>query len=130
MKRMSLETIAEIKRYFLLGCVFTRTNFLGYPLYKYFYKCLTVVKFKLLACFILSCVISGIKTNAQELSTEIVVVGATPAGIMAAVAAARLGSEVTILEPTDHVGGIMSNGLTKCDITNKKAIGGLFVEFT
>jgi hypothetical protein len=61
---------------------------------------------------------------------DVVVVGATPAGIMAAIAAARLGSEVVILEQTDHVGGIMTNGLTKCDIINKKAIGGLFTEFT
>lgn len=68
--------------------------------------------------------------QAQTTNTDIVILGATPAGIMAGVAAARLGSKVVILEPTDHVGGIMSNGLTKCDIINKKAIGGLFVEFT
>ncbi len=67
---------------------------------------------------------------AQAASADIVIVGATPGGIMAGVAAARLGSRVVILEPTDHVGGIMSNGLTKCDIINKKAIGGLFTEFT
>ena len=67
---------------------------------------------------------------AQTSPTDIVIVGATPGGIMAGVAAARLGSRVVILEPTDHVGGIMSNGLTKCDIVNKKAIGGLFTEFT
>jgi hypothetical protein len=67
---------------------------------------------------------------AQPIQTDIVILGTTPGGIMAGVAAARLGSKVIILEPTDHVGGIMSNGLTKCDIINKKAIGGLFVEFT
>lgn len=78
-------------------------------------------------CLLLSSAfISGTKT----VNTDIVVVGATPAGIMSAVAASRLGSKVVILELTDHVGGIMSNGLTKCDIINRKAIGGLFVEFT
>ena len=71
-----------------------------------------------------------IQPAAQPIKTDVVILGATPGGIMAAVAAARLGSNVIVLEPTDHVGGIMSNGLTKCDIINKKAVGGLFVEFT
>ncbi len=66
---------------------------------------------------------------ATNIQTDIVIVGATPGGIMAAVAAARMGSKVIILEPTDHVGGIMTNGLTKFDIGNKNAIKGLFLEF-
>lgn len=80
---------------------------------------------------------SGIRTIAwavppsvKPTPAPIVVIGATPAGIMAAISAARLGSQVTIVELTDHVGGIMSNGLTKADIINTKAIGGLFVEYT
>jgi hypothetical protein len=90
-----------------------------------------------LACMCLTCVHlpalahKALPGTVQPAATsDIVVVGATPAGIMSAIAAARLGSTVTILEPTDHVGGIMTNGLTKCDIINKKAIGGLFTEFT
>jgi ribulose 1,5-bisphosphate synthetase/thiazole synthase len=61
-------------------------------------------------------------SQSRNFQTDIVVVGATPAGIMSAVAAARMGSKVVILEPTDHVGGIMTNGLTKFDIGNKKAL--------
>ncbi len=61
---------------------------------------------------------------------DVVVVGATPAGIAAAVAAARSGSTVLLLEPTAHVGGIVTSGLTNADIHNHKAVAGLFHEFT
>jgi hypothetical protein len=58
------------------------------------------------------------------------VVGATPAGIMAAIAAARRGSKVILTEYHGHVGGMSSSGLGKSDIENKDAIAGLFKEFT
>ena len=61
---------------------------------------------------------------------DVVVVGATPGGIAAAVAAARLGERVALIEYEDHVGGIVSNGLTNADIHNQRAVGGLFYEFT
>jgi len=61
---------------------------------------------------------------------DIVVVGGTPSGIAAAVSAARMGSRVVLLEPTEHVGGIVSNGLTNADIQNRQAVAGLFYEFT
>jgi FAD dependent oxidoreductase len=63
-------------------------------------------------------------------SASIIVVGATPSGIMAAIASARLGSDVILLEATDHVGGIVTNGLTIADIVKRNAVGGLFDEYT
>lgn len=60
---------------------------------------------------------------------DVVVVGATPAGIAAAVAAGRSGSSVVLLEETSHVGGIISAGLTNADIHKLGAVGGLFAEF-
>ena len=65
-----------------------------------------------------------------EITVDVVVVGATPGGIAAAVAAARLGERVALIEYEDHVGGIVSNGLTNADIHNQRAVGGLFFEFT
>ncbi|SFH54154.1 FAD-dependent oxidoreductase [Planctomicrobium piriforme] len=62
--------------------------------------------------------------------SEVVVVGATPGGIAAAVAAARCGRSVVLVEAEDHVGGIVSNGLTNADIANRQAVGGLFYQFT
>ncbi len=61
---------------------------------------------------------------------EVVVVGGTPAGIMAAIAAARLGSSAALVEYHDHIGGMSTSGLGKSDIENKAVISGLFREFT
>ena len=60
---------------------------------------------------------------------EIVVLGATPGGICAAVAAARLRSHVLLLERTAHIGGLPANGLGATDIATRGATGGLFAEF-
>ena len=56
--------------------------------------------------------------------------GGTPAGIMAAIAAARMGSKVILTEYHSHLGGMTTSGLGKSDIENKEAIAGLFKEFT
>ncbi len=61
---------------------------------------------------------------------DLVIYGATPGGIMAAVSAARLGRSVLLCEAEDHIGGIVSNGLTNADIGKRQAVGGLFYEFT
>jgi hypothetical protein len=60
---------------------------------------------------------------------DVVVVAATPGGVAAAVAAARSGASVILLEEKNHVGGIVSAGLTNTDIHKKAAVGGLFAEF-
>lgn len=69
--------------------------------------------------------------NAASRPTErdVVVVGGTPGGIMAAIAAARGGRSVVLLERTAHVGGLPANGLGATDIQTRGATGGLFVEF-
>jgi hypothetical protein len=61
---------------------------------------------------------------------DVAVYGATPGGIAAAIATARMGQNVVLIEPTDHIGGIVSNGLTRSDIDRRQAVGGLFYEFT
>jgi hypothetical protein len=57
------------------------------------------------------------------------VVGGTPGGITAAVGAARRGHDVTLLERTDHIGGLPANGLGATDIETRGATGGLFETF-
>ncbi len=63
-------------------------------------------------------------------TTDVLVAGGTPAGIMAAIAAARSGVKVTLVEYHRHIGGLSTSGLGKSDIENKDAIAGLFKEFT
>jgi hypothetical protein len=60
---------------------------------------------------------------------DVIILGGTPAGIMAAVAAARAGHTALILERNAHIGGLPANGLGATDITTRGATGGLFLEF-
>lgn len=62
-------------------------------------------------------------------AADVVVYGGTPGGIAAAVSAARLGREVTLVEYHDHLGGMTTSGLGKSDIENRAMIGGVFKEF-
>jgi hypothetical protein len=66
---------------------------------------------------------------AAEHSFDVVVYGATPGGIAAAISAARMGHTVALLEYHAHMGGMTASGLGKSDIETKEAIGGLFREF-
>jgi len=60
---------------------------------------------------------------------DICIYGATSAGVMAAVQAARLGRRVILLEPGRHVGGLTSGGLGATDSGRREAIGGLSRDF-
>ncbi|HEY1601629.1 MAG TPA: FAD-dependent oxidoreductase [Pirellulales bacterium] len=62
---------------------------------------------------------------------DVVVFGATPAGVCAAVAAAREGAKVVLVEPTAHVGGVNTGGLCFSDSNQmwRTALRGLFEEF-
>ena len=60
---------------------------------------------------------------------DLVVLGATPGGLAAAVAAARLGKRSLILERTPFIGGLPANGLGATDIATKGTTGGIFLEF-
>lgn len=63
--------------------------------------------------------------------SDIVVYGATPGGFCAAIAAAREGAAVTLVEPTDHVGGVNTGGLCFSDSnqTVRSTVLGLFEEW-
>ncbi|QDT42769.1 FAD dependent oxidoreductase [Gimesia alba] len=64
------------------------------------------------------------------LQTDIAIFGGTPGGIAAAIAAARLGRDVLLIEPQTHIGGMSTSGLGKSDVERRDLIGGLFQEFT
>lgn len=75
--------------------------------------------------------ITGAALHAASISTDVLVYGATPAGVCAAVGAAREGARVILLEATDHIGGVNSGGLSFSDSNQmvRQALGGLFEEF-
>jgi hypothetical protein len=65
-------------------------------------------------------------------SHDIVVYGASSAGIVAAVAAAQRGRSVILIEPSNHLGGLTTGGLGQTDIGVEGeggAIGGISFDF-
>jgi len=52
----------------------------------------------------------------QNSTYDVVVYSATPAGVMAAVTAARRGAPVVLLEQTRHVGGLSTSGLNTSEV--------------
>jgi hypothetical protein len=71
-------------------------------------------------------------TLAQQPSPQtfdLVVYGGTAGGVMTAVAAAREGLTVALLEPGRHLGGMVSGGLGWTDYGKKEVIGGYSLEF-
>lgn len=72
---------------------------------------------------------ADVVTTTERIDADVVIVGATPAGVAAAVAAARTGARVAVLEESAHVGGIVAGGLTNTDIRKHGAVGGLYNEF-
>src|SRR5215470_9477296 len=62
-------------------------------------------------------------------STDLVVYGATAAGVMTAYSAAREGLHVTLLEPGAHLGGMVTGGLSATDLGHYAIIGGYARDF-
>jgi hypothetical protein len=60
---------------------------------------------------------------------DLVVYGGTAGGVITAVAAAREGARVALLEPRDHLGGMVSGGLGWTDYGKKEVIGGYSLEY-
>ena len=60
---------------------------------------------------------------------DVVVYGATAAGLTAAIQARRMEASVVVVEASTHVGGMTTGGLSSSDVGNSGAIGGLSSEF-
>ncbi|MGV3753796.1 MAG: FAD-dependent oxidoreductase [Verrucomicrobiota bacterium] len=72
----------------------------------------------------------AVQSIAAEHKFDVVVFGATPGGVTAAVGAAREGATVALVEPMDIVGGVMTSGLSFSDSnqTDRRTLLGLFEE--
>ena len=60
---------------------------------------------------------------------NVIVYGGPPAGIAAAIAAARDGDRVLLIEPTDRLGGMVTCGLSHTDFRTREGLTGLYLEF-
>ena len=65
----------------------------------------------------------------KTLEFDICVYGATSGGVTAAIAAAKQGRSVVLIEPSRHLGGMTSGGLGWTDYGKVESIGGLSREF-
>ena len=74
---------------------------------------------------------STILTGFAKNAADVIVYGSTPGGFCAAIAAAREGASVILLEPTTHVGGLSTGGLSHCDSNQmrRSTLMGLFDEW-
>ncbi len=71
----------------------------------------------------------SVKQNVTK--ADVIVYGSTPGGFCAAIAAAREGATVILLEPTGHVGGLNTGGLSHSDSNQcvRTTVMGLFDEW-
>ena len=84
----------------------------------------------LLAFYSLALLAPDSLLHAKSQEFDVLVYGATPAGVCAAVAASREGASVALVSPYDYVGGMISGGLSLSDGNQcvRQLMGGLFVE--
>lgn len=62
-------------------------------------------------------------------SYDVVVVGATPSGIFAALEAARHGHQVALTERTTRIGGLLTGGLSYTDFRTTASLTGPFLQY-
>src|SRR5262245_57497343 len=66
---------------------------------------------------------------ADPVSCDVLVYGGTPGGIAAALAASRDGARVVLIEPTAHLGGLITSGLSHTDFRTYEGLNGAFLDF-
>ncbi len=81
------------------------------------------------AAFVAAVLAGPARAQPEEKHVDVAVYGGTAGGVVAAVAAARDGKTVLLIEPGKHVGGMVSGGLGATDVGNPGAIGGYSREF-
>src|SRR5262245_65297089 len=82
------------------------------------------------AAVVVSSSVAVARPAAQAPSTfDFVVYGGTAGGVITAVTAARGGLKVALIEPRQHLGGMVSGGLGWTDYGRKEVIGGHSLEF-
>lgn len=85
---------------------------------------------KLVRLILILLPITVLEANSSATETfDVIVYGGTPAGVMAAHAAHEEGAAVLLIEPTRHVGGIISSGLGGTDHCRKEVVGGAAKRF-
>jgi hypothetical protein len=72
---------------------------------------------------------AALRASTPAPDPDVLVYGGTPGGIAAAVAAAKAGRTVLLVEPARRVGGLVTNGLSYSDFRSFESLTGFFLEF-
>ncbi len=92
-----------------------------------------MIKLILVLLLLFACMVP--EPSRLVVETDICVYGGTSAGVMAAIQAATMGKTVALVEPSEHLGGMSTEGLGGTDVNNHRgfkndtAVGGLALEF-
>jgi hypothetical protein len=68
--------------------------------------------------------------GAEDCDVDVLVYSATPGGIAAALAVARSGRSVLLVEPTARIGGLTTSGLSHSDFHSFESLTGTFLGFS
>lgn len=80
-------------------------------------------------CTTLITMVAAAAPSTTNTSADLVIYGGTASGVMTAYSAARQGIHVILLEPTQHLGGMVTGGLSATDYAYFPIIGGYTREF-
>lgn len=83
----------------------------------------------LLAPLLFAAFIPAVAAATNSNPADLVVYGGTASGVMTAYSAAKQGLHVVLLEPTNHLGGMVTGGLSATDYAYFGIIGGYTREF-
>jgi hypothetical protein len=82
-----------------------------------------------IGCFLVALASPPASGDDSVFRADVVIYGGTSAGVAGALQVARMGKSVIVIEPTDHLGGLTTNGLGATDSGRKETIGGISREF-
>ncbi len=81
-------------------------------------------------CLVGSILLSrNLRAITVETKVDVVVYGATPAGVAAALCAAEDGCDVLLVEPTRRIGGLITCGLSHTDFHSFESLSGSYLKF-
>ena len=84
---------------------------------------------RLLAALVLTALPAMAAAQSAPRAFDVVVYGGTAGGVVTAISAGREGARVALLEPRDHIGGMVTGGLGWTDYGKKDVIGGYALEY-
>jgi len=88
-------------------------------------KCLNI----LVLTFCINFLFAQTKNEGISKDYDVVICGATPAGIAAAINAAEENMKVALIEDHARIGGMLASGMGNLDVWSKESLGGTFMEF-